>query len=1690
MFLGLHHQVGMVTWLAPYRFVSATWSGYAYSIGGTNPVVHVKPIDGYWSVSGVNWNNQPSVRSAVEDLTYTAGSQWRTADISTWVGHWIDGSWGQSGIRLHAGSSKIANLAAAEAPASVRSYIQITYTAYPTTSRFRVGGEYDDAYVNTHTPTLSAQVDDTDTSSGLTVSYEIMQGFSYVTGGTGSSVKTGERSTWTPPSLSDGSYWYRYRANDGTAQSAWSTGTPLFTVDTASPVAPGFSGLPTQNAWSTGTNINPTFTTSPTSDGYAFLWGVDVGNDPVELEYGTSGSASPGTLPLDSGWHDLAVRTVDQAGNLSSVAHYAFGLNAGGFTTPQDEFTTQSSVAAQVVSRTAYDGIALQWRRGESGTWQNIPAGDVTYQSSGSGISSWPVTATPGSLSTSFPSLVWDTASTASAADGPLQVRAAFYTSGVFQTYLDDASIRNGTLDQAAFGGGFASASAGPGDVNLLTGNLALDATDAQSPAGSVARTFESLDQNASGSVFGPGWTSNLLVGQSSFRSLVDSGDYVTIVGADGSQLIFRQQTGGAYLAPEGSDDLTLTKASSSRFELAQLNAQTYGFTNYYSGATDSYLPSDVTDPTAQTATMAWAVDSGTGLTRPTQMLAPSAAGISCSSSPLTTRGCRTLTFDYATSTTATGTSPADWGDYLGQLRTIRFTAWDPDLATPAMATVDVATYRYDDNGRLRAVWDPRISPALKTTYSYDSDGHVDTITPPGEEGWTFGYAPLSGEPSSTGRLGTVSRPTLPSGTATTTFRYQIPLTTAAGGPYNLDATTVASWAQNDLPTNATAIYPPDQTPSGTPPSSYTRATVSYMNLQGQAVNVAQPGGYITTSEHDELGNVTRTLSAGNRQRALDSSTSSTAQAAKAVLLDSQTIYDADGRNVTDTYGPAHVVDLPDGTARTARQHVHNTYDESAPSGGPYNLVTTTTESAKPTDGTAEQDTRTTSYKYNISTNNTGWTLGTPLQTIVDPGTSPHLNLTTTTLYDATTGNLTARRLPANTSGGDAHETLSIYYTAGTNTQDSACGNRPEWATLACKTLPAAQPGTSGLPNLPVTQVTKYNLYQQPEESVDTNGSDNRTTTLSYDTAGRKTTQAISSTIGTSLPDVTTTYDTSTGRATTTSDGTLTISRTYDTLGRLTDYYDADSNHAVYTYDTLDRVATVNDGKATTTYTYDNVGGEKRGLPTTISDATAGTFTATYDADGQLAAETYPGSLTATHSYDEAGEPTNLAYSKSTGTWPTSPATYDVHGERTSSSNMLEQFTYSYDAAGRLVGTADTQANTCSERAYSFDADTNRTQLVATTTGGAGNTDPCLDTGGTTTTTNHSYDTADRPATSGYTYDAFGRTTAMPASDSPSGNAATLSYYASDLVNTMVAGGTTVTYNLDPSRRVRNWSSSADSQTHTQHYTGEADTPAWTSENTAGTTWTRNISAFDGLAATVSNTGAVTLAISNLHGDIFSTVASSTTDWLSGASWTATDEYGNPSNGAPATGSRYDYLGKHQRQRDTNSGLQLMGMRVYNPATGRFLQTDPVVGGSDNSYEYGSGDPANNSDLSGECTRRLRWTSPFPYNVGTLWSNRCWTKWVARESVGTLLGYISRSIPLLQAGVPLLVFVGIGGALAWAAAYWVIAALGAILIYALAYRTLAVYAKSHRKCVAMRINFLNIPPVWFPMLDDYGGDCH
>ncbi|WP_079024939.1 RHS repeat-associated core domain-containing protein [Streptomyces leeuwenhoekii] len=64
-----------------------------------------------------------------------------------------------------------------------------------------------------------------------------------------------------------------------------------------------------------------------------------------------------------------------------------------------------------------------------------------------------------------------------------------------------------------------------------------------------------------------------------------------------------------------------------------------------------------------------------------------------------------------------------------------------------------------------------------------------------------------------------------------------------------------------------------------------------------------------------------------------------------------------------------------------------------------------------------------------------------------------------------------------------------------------------------------------------------------------------------------------------------------------------------------------------------------------------------------------------------------------------------------------------------------------------------------------------------------------------------------------------------------------------------------------------------------------------------------------------------------------------------------------------------------------------MGVRVYNPDTGRFLSVDPIVGGGANLYGY-PGDPISQYDLDGQkwkCKAKCALVGSDPKCTGYVW---------------------------------------------------------------------------------------------------------
>ena len=461
----------------------------------------------------------------------------------------------------------------------------------------------------------------------------------------------------------------------------------------------------------------------------------------------------------------------------------------------------------------------------------------------------------------------------------------------------------------------------------------------------------------------------------------------------------------------------------------------------------------------------------------------------------------------------------------------------------------------------------------------------------------------------------------------------------------------MARWGQNSAPAGATAVFGADQVPAVPTPVSYSRAGIFYLDDTGRQIDTATPGGHLSSVNLDERGNTVRMLTAGNREAALNASPTDTAEqeAALAQQLDSHQVYDAAGVLLLESFGPTRPVKIG-AVVLAAREHTVNSYDQGAPAaGGPFRLLTTSTTGAW-RDGQPDSQTRSTSTAYD-------WVLRLPVKVTTD-AVAGGLNLSTLTGYDPVTGLVVSSSLPG--AGGlataDPETTSTTYFSAAANASYPGCGSRPEWANLVCRVGPAGQIAGSALAKLPAKYLTydRLNAVEVMTETDDTSTPATvlRTTTTSYDAAGRPVGSELSSSVpGVAVAASATVYDPATGLVVKTqavSGGAVLsqVVRGFDSLGQQVSYTDSLGQQSTTSYDLLGRPSVSDDGKATQSRSYatEGPGSDPRGLLTSLTDSQAGTWLVGYDANGAATSVGYPGGLSALTTFDATGSPTALRY--------------------------------------------------------------------------------------------------------------------------------------------------------------------------------------------------------------------------------------------------------------------------------------------------------------------------------------------------------------------------------------------------------------------------------------------------------------
>lgn len=601
------------------------------------------------------------------------------------------------------------------------------------------------------------------------------------------------------------------------------------------------------------------------------------------------------------------------------------------------------------------------------------------------------------------------------------------------------------------------------------------------------------------------------------------------------------------------------------------------------------------------------------------------------------------------------------------------------------------------------------------------------------------------------------------------------------------------------------------------------------------------------------------------------------------------------------------------------------------------NRISMTAPDPSATSGTSTAPV-TTQYAYDIANrlcrvveNATG---GTNLQTLADPcstatqgsGTTT-ANVSTRYTYDAA-GNL------ATTLDGAGHTTSYGYDAAGRQTSLlDADGKTLVWAY-------------DGLGN----KIRQENRVDPPLTA---------SVTWTYDGAGRVLTRQ--------ADGVTTSYVyDANGNKLTASDGTFTITSSFDRLNRVLTVDDEDPGSGT---DTTYSYSLTSPSWTDPTGTY-GVTLDPFNRATVINDPVNATnFTTAYRADGQPASIAAPNGNTTAYGYDHVGQLT----SKHTTAGLTDRAIYDWTYNRagqilTENSQITGDTTNgtrttAYDPLGRLTGSTIGGATT----AYGWDKVPNRTSVQV----GAG-------TPATTTYTAANRPTSGTNPTAAYLNDGDGDLTARPAERFEWDHLGRLTK-----VRPATGGGTIATYTYDPLDRLRMADYGGSNQVRFR-YVGLTTSVAQTIDDHSGSV-IRNFGTGWGGERLFDWTGAgsnLRFYGENVHHDVTWTASST-------GSVSATLRYDPWGTLTASTGTS---LPDHRFQGswyDTATDLSWVVARWYAPTLGRFISEDSLLGEltdppSRHLYAYGEGEPVAHVDLNGQTSYKSYYFNGLVHFRGTL----------------------------------------------------------------------------------------------------------
>jgi RHS repeat-associated protein/uncharacterized repeat protein (TIGR01451 family) len=504
----------------------------------------------------------------------------------------------------------------------------------------------------------------------------------------------------------------------------------------------------------------------------------------------------------------------------------------------------------------------------------------------------------------------------------------------------------------------------------------------------------------------------------------------------------------------------------------------------------------------------------------------------------------------------------------------------------------------------------------------------------------------------------------------------------------------------------------------------------------------------------------------------------------------------------------------------------------------------------------------------------------------------------------------------------------------------------------------------------PLGNTTQYQ-YDTKDELTATVSPLGRIYARTYDARGSLTT-----TIDPSTGVVTYSYDNNKNLATIADQRGNTTRFTYDALNRriaaqdpdgnsLTISYDANNNMVqkvdrlgrltTITYDALNRPRTISFPDASVTYSYDAAG-----RMTQLNDSESGILQWTYDNANQLLSDIQTAGAVQ-YTYNAAGERASLTVSNR----PVVNYTYDTAGRLSTITQGNEIFTYTYDALSRI---ASLQRPNGIPTSYAYDAANRLIQLAHGTNGVIENlgysytADSQVATISSLaaaslvppSTTLGPADPANRITQVGEDilhFDAEGQI----ASDA---NAKGTSQYLFDtrgrLTQVTMGNGQTVNYQYDGlGRRIGRSANGVttqflyDNQDVVEDISGDGNTVNYLNGPGLDQKLRQLNSTTGDLLYFLQDRLGSTIALTDVMGIVVEREQY--------------DAYG----GSPGSNlTRYLYTG---RESDVTTGLIYYRARYYNPATGRFLNEDPMgfSGSGVNFYEYAANSPLNFIDPFG-----------------------------------------------------------------------------------------------------------------------------